>query len=108
MYASFVIGGAGIVVGSVFGVMMLGKKSDADPYCPGQKCDAVGSGDIREAQTDGWIATAGLGVGLIGIAAGAYFLFTTPSAPTETTAPKAALVPMFGGGASGAAVVGRF
>jgi hypothetical protein len=87
---------------------MLSKKSDGDQHCPNQKCDATGTPLIKEAKDDGWIATAGYGVGLVGLAAGAYFLFTTPSAPADTTAPKAALVPMFGGGASGAAVVGRF
>jgi hypothetical protein len=108
MYVSFAVGGAGLVFGGVFTALMLSKKSEADLHCPLQKCDAVGTPLIKEAKDDGWIATGGYAVGLVGLAAGAYFLFTTPSAPADTAAPKAALVPMLGGGASGAAVVGRF
>jgi hypothetical protein len=108
MYASFAVGGAGLVFGGVFTALMLSKKSEGDLHCPNQKCDATGAPLIKQAQDFGWYATGGYAVGLIGLAVGGYFLFTTPSAPTDTAAPKAALVPMLGGGASGAAVVGRF
>lgn len=71
------IGIAGVVFGSITGVMALGKKSTVDEqcdsarFCSGEGADAASSGStLATLSTVGWV------VGALGIGAGAYFLLT--------------------------------
>ena len=66
----WVIGGVGVVglgVGSVTGLMVLGKKRTIEDHCDGRVCDAEGKDAADAAQTLGWISTAGFGVGVVGL-----------------------------------------
>lgn len=73
------IGVAGVVVGSITGVMALGKHSTVtDPaHCnqSSRLCDATGASAASSGRTLGAITTASYVVGAIGLGAGAYFLF---------------------------------
>jgi hypothetical protein len=80
------------------------------------KCDPTGYASIQAAYTDATVATVGFVVAGVGAAAGVVFLLLTPSPASAPPSdgqkaalrPSAAVVPLFGGGASGAALVGRF
>jgi len=85
----FVLGGvgvAGLAAGAVFGVVYLGKASDYNK-CSGF-CGAGPQDDQSQkssAQTAGWIATAGLGVGAALLVTGTVLVLTSkPSSPVES------------------------
>jgi hypothetical protein len=67
----YVIGGAGLValgVGATFGALALSSYKDADAACPTHRdCtdDAMKSRDT--ADTQGWIANVGVGLGVVGL-----------------------------------------
>ena len=78
----YVVGGAGLValgVGSYFGVQALSKWDDRNAHCDEDGCDAdaVTLGD--EASKYGYVADAGIGLGIVGIGIGTYLLLL----PTE-------------------------
>lgn len=77
--AGSIVGGAGVValgVGSVFGVMALSKRSDSNADCqPG--CTQQGVNLNNQAITDAWVSDFGIGLGVIGVVAGAYLLWTS-------------------------------
>ena len=96
-YVSFGVGAAGLAVGSVFGILTLGEKSDADKLCDAKTKTCVGGGKakIDTAETYGWVSTAGFGVAVVGVALGAYFLLSTPSAPVAASANASAMPRVF-------------
>ena len=62
---------AGVAVGSVFGVLTLGKGSDAKAACPGGACESQSAADdAKSGQTFGTISTLGFIVGGVGAAVG--------------------------------------
>jgi hypothetical protein len=71
----FGLGVVGIAVGSITGVMALGKGSDADKDCPGGKCkDQAALDSVHSGQTLGTVSTiafiaggVGVGVGVVGL-----------------------------------------
>lgn len=75
----YVVGGAGLAalgVGATFGVMALSTYSKADKGCPDHDQCSQGAIDDRDrAVTQAWVANAGIGVGLVGVAVGSYLLF---------------------------------
>jgi PEGA domain len=72
--ASFGVAVAGVAVGSVFGLMALGKKSDLDRTCDGKACPASSQSIYNDAQTDGLVSTIGWGAAIVGAGVGAAFL----------------------------------
>jgi len=80
------VGVVGLVVGSVFGAMVLSKKSDAQNACPNACSNQHGVDLWNDAASSGNLATAFFVVGAVGIAAGATLWFTAPS---SGSAPKA-------------------
>lgn len=95
-YVALGIGGAGILVGSVTGVLALGKASD----CPNKVCPS--QSNLDDAKSMATISTAGFGVGIVGLGVGAILLVTghkRESAPVQGAAqyrPKLSLKPWFG------------
>jgi hypothetical protein len=89
------VGGAGIVVGSGFGVLALGTKSSLDGACSNKVCPSSQQSNINSLGTQATISTIGFGVGVVAAALGVYFLVTSgsssDSAPPATAAPAAAL-----------------
>ncbi|WP_394828681.1 type IV pilus biogenesis/stability protein PilW [Pendulispora albinea] len=106
----FVVGGigvAGLAVGAIFGASYLGKQSDYNKctgFCGGS--EAADRDQKSSAQTTGWIATAGFGVGIAGLVAGAILIATAK--PTEKSAAAVRVVPAFGPKESGLSLQGNF
>jgi len=77
---AFVVGGigvAGIAVGAVTGVLVLGKKSVVSDECDGKQCRSQKGVDAaKSGQTLGLISDIGFGVGIAGLAVGAVLLLT--------------------------------
>ncbi len=83
--AAFVAGGvgiAGILAGSVFGVLTLEKRGEIGTHCAGIRCDAQGLALREDAQSLALWSTIGFAVGAVGVATGAVLLLTAPNART--------------------------
>lgn len=82
-YALFGLGGAGIVTGSVLGILAAQKAGTLSSNCPNNQCSSAYQSDLNAGRTLGTGATIAFGVGLAAAAAGAYFFFTSPSPRKE-------------------------
>lgn len=84
-YVAGGVGVAGALTGIVAGVVTLGKKSTADDHCDDalKVCDETGRDANRSGKTFGVVSGVGFGVGLVGLATGAYLLLTAPSEPRK-------------------------
>lgn len=82
------IGVAGLAIGTVTGIMAIGKKSTVDSHCDGDRfCDAEGADAAASGRTLGTVTTISLVVGAAGLGAGAYFLLSSgPKSETGITA----------------------
>jgi hypothetical protein len=118
---AFGVGGAGLVVGSITGLIALGKAGDLKKNCNEDKsCPATEQDNVDSYKTMGALSTVGFVVAGVGGITGLVLLLT---APTETTgsaggsryatvpegAPRKSgvtMTPFFGGTSAG--VTGRF
>lgn len=111
-YVAFGIGGAGLIVGSITGVLALAAHSNLSDQCPDDHCHPADSAEAHQMRSDrsryltlGTISGVGFGVALAGAATGTVLLLTG-----STGAPKpqqnAAVWPVVGLGELG--VAGRF
>lgn len=93
-------GVAGLVVGSVFGVLTPGKSSDSKAHCsPGlETCDSIGIGLQSDARTTARIANVAFAIGGAALIGGVVVFATAPS--SGTTKPPVVLV--FQGGLASA------
>ena len=97
------VGGAGLAVGTVTGVMALGKHSDLSSVCPDGTCNPASEAertsmedDLSEYHTLGTISGVGFAVGVAGVATGVVLLLTSPNADAP---PKTArITPLIGPG----------
>lgn len=110
-WIAFGVGGAGLIVGSVTGVLALGAHSNLSALCDGSHCKPADAAEEHEMQSDlnryhtfGTIAGIGFGVAIAGAATGVVLLVT--GSASEPHPPKAALWPVVGPGQLG--VAGRF
>jgi hypothetical protein len=103
-YVSFGVGAAGVVVGSIFGIMALSTKSTLDNECGGDKSNCPAS-NVSALDRNALVSTLGWGVGIVGAALGAYFWFSAPPA-SGTNAARVDVRPWLGPGSAG--VLGRF
>jgi hypothetical protein len=92
--AGIVLLSAGIAVTSVgayFGYQAITLREDSNQRCrPG--CNQDGVDLNNRAKTSAWLSNFGVGLGLVGVAAGAYLLLRAPAdAPTKTEAPETAV-----------------
>ena len=78
VYGAAGLGAAGLVVGSITGALVLGKKSTIDDNCVGTLCNAEGKDAADSAQSLGLVSTIGFGVGITGLATAAVLFFTEP------------------------------
>jgi hypothetical protein len=107
--AAYVAGGigiAGVVVGSVTGILVLGKKQTVNDNCPNHDCNDAGYEAATSAQTLGLVSTIGFGVGIAGLATGAVLLLT--GSEPATTARTWQPVLTAGGGTYGGGFLRRF
>jgi hypothetical protein len=111
----YVAGGVGVVAlgaGAFFGLQAASAYQSAKDACPTrQACPSDAIDDREQAGRNAWLANVGVGVGLVGLAAGAYLLFIAPPKPAKSAgaavAPaRVSVGPAFG--ASGATFALRF
>ncbi|HVW27553.1 MAG TPA: hypothetical protein VHC69_19445 [Polyangiaceae bacterium] len=102
-------GGAGIIVGSIFGGLALGKKSSLDGVChPKSDCPASSQSDIDALRTNATIATVGFAVGGAAAAAGGVWLLVGGKSKPSTTASAGRVVVHPWVGPASAGVSGAF
>ncbi|MEO7109778.1 MAG: hypothetical protein ABI183_05030 [Polyangiaceae bacterium] len=104
-YIAFGVGIAGVGVGTVTGILALGKKSTLDNVCGASKtgCPSSSQSDIDSAKTMGTISTVGFIVGGVGVAAGIVLLLTEGSSSNATaTVGSVRVSPDLGAGFVGA------
>jgi hypothetical protein len=72
-------GGAGVVVGSVTGVLAVGNASTAHSHCTDRVCDPEGKDAAERANGLGWISTGALGAGVLLAGFGGWLLLSKPT-----------------------------
>jgi len=79
-WISLGIGGAGLLFGSVTGIVVLSKKSNLDSsgQCTGTQCQWPEHGSLTSYNSWRPLSTVGFVVGAVGTAAGVTLLLTTP------------------------------
>jgi hypothetical protein len=65
------VGVAGLAAFTIFGVMSSSDFNDLKNNCPSGSCPSSKSGEINDGKTFQTVANVGLGVGIVGVAAGA-------------------------------------
>jgi len=93
--AAYVAGGigiAGVAVGTVTGILVLGKKQTVNDNCNGSSCNADGLAAANSGQNLATVSNVGFGVGIVGLAASAIMLLTGGS---ESAAAEHARAPRF-------------
>lgn len=88
MITSFAIGGAGLVLGSVTGIMALSKHSQLSTECARGTCGPNERATLDTYHTLGLLSTVGFVVAGVGAAAGTVLLFVTPQPIDEDDEPK--------------------
>jgi hypothetical protein len=89
-YVVLGIGGAALVVGTVFGVVALGNKSSLNSDCPAGKnaCPASKASDVESLNSSldshALVSTIALAVGAVGVGVGAFLFFSVPSSEAKT------------------------
>lgn len=98
-YVAFGVGAAGLVVGSITGLLSISKTSGLKDQCPNSKCPAATydsqafQDDKSSAQSTGTISTVGFIMGGAGVAVGVTSLFLGGKASSSTSG-KAPPTPM--------------
>lgn len=93
---AYIVGGigvTGVVVGSVTGILVLGKKADVDRYCRDvssdrAECEAEGLAASKSAKRLGAVSTIAFATGAVGLAAGITLLLTEPASNSTGTRPR--------------------
>jgi len=107
------VGLVGVVVGSIFGAVTLGKSSSSRAHCNAAitVCDATGFDLQRGARTTAYAADGALGIGGAALVTGVVVFLTAPSA-SATRAPTAGswvtVGPVIGAGLTGVRLQGAW
>jgi hypothetical protein len=72
------VGAAGVLAGTITGVMVFGKKSTVDQNCTGAVCNPEGLSAADSGKSLAMVSNIGFGIGLAGLATGAVLLLTQP------------------------------
>jgi hypothetical protein len=93
-YVALEVGGAGIVVGSVFGVAALNRKSSLDGACVDKACPTSRRSEIEALHANAVASNVSLGIGAVGLGVGGVllFLWRRGTASDRSSAPGSALV----------------
>jgi hypothetical protein len=88
-YAAGGVGAAGVLLGTVAGVVTLNKKRTADANCSDRRmrCNAAGVEANESGKTWGALSGVGFGLGVVGLAAGAYLLLTEEPSAAHSSIP---------------------
>jgi len=102
-HVGLVVGGTGLVVGSVFGVISLARASSAKENCNSDdRCTPAAQADIDTSTTLANVSNVGFGVAVVGAGLAIYGLVTRPS----RTRSALVVTPVIGPGSAG--ITGRF
>ena len=93
-WTAFGIGGAGVVLGTITGVVALGKHSDLAKVCGGGSCSSDQQSAVDSYHSMATLSTIGFVVGGVGVAAGVVLLLVQPSAPTASLSPATGASPL--------------
>lgn len=86
MYAGIVVGGAGIVLGSITGVMAFQKTKQLKDDCGGATCPPERQSDLDQVRSTSTLSNLSFAVGGVGLAVGLVsWLVSRPSAPPAST-----------------------
>lgn len=79
-YVAGGVGAASLLFGAITGVVTLNKKNTAESNCSERRhvCNQAGVDANESGRTFGTLSAVGLGVGVVGLAAGAYLWLTAP------------------------------
>jgi hypothetical protein len=77
------LGGAGVILGSVFGLRTSSKWSETKQHCTGLDCDRTGVELAAQAKNAGTVSTISFIAGGVFLAGGAVLFFTAPSGPKK-------------------------
>jgi hypothetical protein len=106
--SAFAVGGAGIVVGSVFGILAMSKHNSLATDCRAKTCYPDQKSQLDSFHTAGMISTIGFVAGGVGIAGGVVLLLVKPQSlvqqqPTDQSPQKTSLrwSPFIGIGSAG-------
>jgi hypothetical protein len=77
------LGGAGIIMGSIFGLRASSKWSETKDHCTGIDCDRTGVELAAQAKNAGTVSTISFIAGGVFLVGGAALFFTAPSAPKK-------------------------
>jgi hypothetical protein len=108
------VGVAGIVVGTIFGLVAKSKESDSAQYClatDNTSCHAQGVAMIKEATRDATIANVSFVVGGLGLVSGAVIYLTAPqpiASKRTTQVSNLRIAPMVAPTTTGFAIAGAF
>jgi hypothetical protein len=91
-YVSLGVGAVGLGVGSVFGLMATGKKSDLAKVCDEGRCPPMAQDDIDDMNTYATISTVGFSVGIVGVGVGVALLLSGSGSGPEAL-PQTAQAP---------------
>lgn len=86
MLVAFGTGAAGLAVGLVAGVIALDKRSQLQNVCPAGQCEPVYHDDVDAYDRWRTASTAGVSVGVVGVAVGIVLYVTDKNAPKAETA----------------------
>jgi hypothetical protein len=86
MWIGFGVGAAGIIAGSVTGLMSLSSAASAKDECDGNRCPPEVQDDIDASKSMATISNIAFAVGAVGIGVGVWQLLTVKDAPSEQTA----------------------
>ena len=87
-YVALGVGGAGLLAGTITGVIAMGKKSDLEDsgFCSGDKCGPQAHDDVDSLNSMRTISTIGFVVGAVGVGAGLTLLLTGGEEEATATA----------------------
>jgi hypothetical protein len=77
VYVGFGVGGAGLIVGTVTGILSMSATSSAKEHCTGNLCQPAAQDDIDSAKLFANIANIGFGVAILGTGLGIVGLVTS-------------------------------
>jgi hypothetical protein len=104
---AFAAGGAGLVVGGIFGGVALGERGSLDAKCsPSKVCPSSSQGTLDSLHTTSTVSTIGFTAGGVGVAAGVVLLFVPSAHRAPKTEQGLVLEPYVG--PTGAGLAGRF
>ena len=109
--AAYVAGGvgiAGVALGTVTGILVLGKKQTVSDNCPNDVCNDEGYAAVKSGKDLALVSTVGFGVGIAGLVLGGVLLLTgsDAQAPQSTRTWQPLLTA--GAGTYGGGLLGRF